>query len=70
MAQKTHAISSETFAAWLLRARPEGLQLAAIARSGFAEIEVLKMPAGSNQSYLDTEQYRCLLEAFPQPSPR
>jgi hypothetical protein len=33
---------------------------------GLAEIEVLRMPAGSNPSYLDREQYRALLEAFPQ----
>jgi len=29
-------------------------------------IEVARMPAGSNPSYLDTEQYLALQEAFPQ----
>ena len=32
--------------------------------------EVIRMPAGSNPSYLDTEQYRALQSAFPQVSPR
>ena len=31
-----------------------------------ASIEVLRMPAGSNPSYLDTEQYHALQQAFPQ----
>ena len=31
-----------------------------------AGIEVLRMPAGSNPSYLDTEQYHALQQAFPQ----
>ena len=31
-----------------------------------AGIEVVRMPAGSNPSYLDTEQYQALQEAFPQ----
>ena len=31
-----------------------------------AGIEVLRMPAGSNPSYLDAEQYDALLHAFPQ----
>ena len=30
------------------------------------EIEVVRMPAGSNPSYLDTAQYRTLRQAFPQ----
>ena len=40
------------------------------------EIEVLRMPAGSNPSYLDLAQYAALREAFPQidrgvgPTPR
>jgi hypothetical protein len=29
-------------------------------------IEVIRMPAGSNPSYLDVEQYDALLHAFPQ----
>jgi hypothetical protein len=29
-------------------------------------IEVIRMPAGSNPSYLDAEQYDALLHAFPQ----
>jgi len=29
-------------------------------------IEVMRMPAGSNPSYLDAEQYDALLRAFPQ----
>ena len=33
-------------------------------------LEVIRMPAGSNPSYLDTEQYRALLSAFPQVEPR
>jgi hypothetical protein len=33
-------------------------------------LEVIRMPAGSNPSYLDTEQYRALLSAFPQVAPR
>ena len=31
-----------------------------------AGIEVIRMPAGSNPSYLDTEQYHALQQAFPQ----
>ncbi len=31
-----------------------------------AGIEVVRMPAGSNPSYLDTEQYDALQQAFPQ----
>ena len=31
-----------------------------------SRIEVLRMPAGSNPSYLDAEQYGALLHAFPQ----
>ncbi len=33
-------------------------------------IEVIRMPAGSNPSYLDAEQYDALLHAFPQVAPR
>ena len=33
-------------------------------------IEVLRMPAGSNPSYLDAEQYDALQHAFPQVAPR
>ena len=32
-------------------------------------IEVIRMPAGSNPSYLDAEQYDALLHAFPQVAP-
>ena len=35
-----------------------------------AGIEVVRMPAGSNPSYLDTEQYDALQQAFPQVAPR
>jgi hypothetical protein len=35
-----------------------------------AGIEVVRMPAGSNPSYLDTEQYDALQQAFPQLAPR
>jgi hypothetical protein len=31
-----------------------------------SQLEVIRMPAGSNPSYLDTEQYLALCEAFPQ----
>ena len=34
-----------------------------------AGIEVLRMPAGSNPSYLDAEQYVALQHAFPQVAP-
>jgi len=34
-----------------------------------AGIEVIRMPAGSNPSYLDAEQYRVLLRDFPQVAP-
>jgi hypothetical protein len=37
-----------------------------LARPGTAQLEVLRMPAGSNPSYVDTEQYRSLLRDFPQ----
>jgi hypothetical protein len=33
-------------------------------------IEVIRMPAGSNPSYLDAEQYDALRHAFPQVAPR
>ncbi len=33
-------------------------------------IEVIRMPAGSNPSYLDAEQYDALLHAFPQVAAR
>ena len=36
------------------------------AHPGLASIEVLRMPAGSNPSYLDLEQYGALVDAFPQ----
>jgi hypothetical protein len=36
------------------------------AHPGLASIEVLRMPAGSNPSYLDLEQYGALVGAFPQ----
>ncbi len=37
-----------------------------LAVPGLAGAEVLRMPAGSNPSYLDLEQYLALQEAFPQ----
>jgi hypothetical protein len=37
--------------------------------AGLSDLEVIRMPAGSNPSYLDTAQYRALLTAFPQVSP-
>ncbi len=37
-----------------------------LAVPGLAAAEVLRMPAGSNPSYLDVDQYLALLEAFPQ----
>lgn len=33
------------------------------------DLEVIRMPAGSNPSYLDIEQYRALRSAFPQVEP-
>ena len=33
-------------------------------------IEVVRMPAGSNPSYLDAEQFHALRQAFPQVAPR
>jgi hypothetical protein len=41
-----------------------------LAHPGFADLEVVRMPAGSNPSYLDAEQYRTLRAAFPQVTPR
>jgi hypothetical protein len=37
-----------------------------LAHPDLGGIEVLRMPAGSNPSYLDREQYRALRSAFPQ----
>ena len=37
-----------------------------LAHPVLGQIEVLRMPAGSNPSYLDLEQYAALREAFPQ----
>jgi hypothetical protein len=36
-----------------------------LAVPGLARAEVLRMPAGSNPSYLDVDQYRALQAAFP-----
>ncbi|MET0999166.1 MAG: hypothetical protein ABWX73_10655 [Marmoricola sp.] len=41
-----------------------------VADPTLASLEVIRMPAGSNPSYLDREQYAALLAAFPQVSPR
>ncbi len=41
-----------------------------LAHPGLAGLEVVRMPAGSNPSYLDVEQYRALRVAFPQVAPR
>ena len=40
-----------------------------LAHPRLAGIEVIRMPAGSNPSYLDVEQYAELRQAFPQVSP-
>ena len=40
-----------------------------LARPGLSGLEVFRMPAGSNPSYLDTEQYAALRSAFPQVCP-
>jgi hypothetical protein len=37
-----------------------------LAQRGLSDLEVLRMPAGSNPSYLDTQQYASLQRAFPQ----
>jgi hypothetical protein len=37
-----------------------------LAVPGLADLEVLRMPAGSNPSYVDGAQYRTLRQAFPQ----
>jgi hypothetical protein len=37
-----------------------------LAHPTLAGIEVIRMPAGSNPSYLDAEQYQALQQAFPQ----
>jgi hypothetical protein len=39
---------------------------ALVADPVLARLEVLRMPAGSNPSYLDVEQYDALRAAFPQ----
>ena len=39
-----------------------------LARPGLSGLEVIRMPAGSNPSYLDKQQYRALQSAFPQVS--
>ncbi len=36
-----------------------------LAHPTLAGIEVIRMPAGSNPSYLDAEQYAALQQAFP-----
>lgn len=40
-----------------------------LAVPGLAGAEVLRMPAGSNPSFLDVEQYLALQEAFPHLAP-
>jgi hypothetical protein len=40
-----------------------------LAAPGLGTLEVIRMPAGSNPSYLDTTQYRALRWAFPQVAP-
>jgi hypothetical protein len=37
-----------------------------LADSQLRELEVIRMPAGSNPSYVDRAQYRTLRQAFPQ----
>jgi hypothetical protein len=41
-----------------------------LAHGGLSDLEVLRMPAGSNPSYLDTQLYSTLQQAFPQLSLR
>jgi hypothetical protein len=40
-----------------------------LARPGFADLEVIRMPAGSNPSYVGTVHYAALLAAFAQLRP-
>jgi hypothetical protein len=49
---------------------PVVLRAALLAHRGLSDLEVLRMPAGSNPSYLDTQQYSTLQQAFPQLSLR
>jgi hypothetical protein len=46
--------------------RPAIQRLELLDHPTLAGIEVLRMPAGSNPSYLDVEQYDALRHAFPQ----
>jgi len=41
-----------------------------LAKPGLSQLEVLRMPAGSNPSYLDKQQYFTLQRAFPRLSLR
>ena len=57
----------EPFVPVLLRATdPPVGRRQVLAHPVLAGLEVLRMPAGSNPSFLDVEQYAALCEAFPQ----
>ena len=51
---------------WLRPVTPVVPREALLADPVLADLEVLRMPAGSNPSYLDTTQYAALCAAFPQ----
>jgi hypothetical protein len=46
--------------------RPPVTRADLLAEPDLRDLEVLRMPAGSNPSYLDRAQYAALLAAFPQ----